>query len=185
MIKKIIILFSAVIIMISISCKNDRESPEFKESYLEEVAENNDMYETLRSQSELKDFAEALNDVVETPIQSETFTYTVFAPTNEAFSVNQTNIMEDPDLFAELLEYHIIGETILLDDLRNKLRNEEAPLQLVALNGKELQVSLEGDKIALKDELGNTAYILRSIEAMNGVVHIIDNTLVPEQSLEN
>lgn len=181
--KKISIFASVTfMVVILISCKENRQGPEFKESYLEDVAQNMEVIATVRAQKELSAFYEALNESVETSIQGETFSSTVFAPNNAAFSVNES-IKGDTDI-AELVKYHIVGEKIILDDLKNRVRNIEGPLQLVSLSGKELLVSLEGDKISLKDQSGNTAYILKSIDAINGIVYIIDNTLVPERRQE-
>ncbi|TSK28152.1 Transforming growth factor-beta-induced protein ig-h3 [Bagarius yarrelli] len=100
--------------------------------------------------------------------------YTVFAPTNEAFekipSETLTRIMNDPVALKDLLNYHI---------LKNMQCSESivAGTPLETLQGTMLEVGCDGDQMTLdgkaivtsKDKLGT-----------NGVVHYINELLIPD-----
>ena len=99
---------------------------------------------------------------------------TVFAPTNDAFGALLTALgvesLDDvPDyVLRQVLEYHILASGKLAADLQN---DEET------LEGATLDID-KTDGVVIN---GNTNVIadLANIEAANGVVHVIDQVLVP------
>jgi transforming growth factor-beta-induced protein len=100
--------------------------------------------------------------------------FTVFAPTNDAFNkllaalnISASDLMNQPDL-AKVLLYHVVSGNVLSTDLTNGL---SAP----TLNGESVSFDLtDGVKVQ------NASVVLADLVANNGVVHVIDSVLVPQ-----
>lgn len=108
--------------------------------------------------------------------------FTVFAPTNAAFeellaalNISASDLLNQPDL-AKVLLYHVVPANVMSTDLSNGMI-------AATLNGEEITVDLsDGVKI------NNSQVIAADIVAGNGVVHVIDEVMVPQnfvyQSME-
>jgi Secreted and surface protein containing fasciclin-like repeats len=100
--------------------------------------------------------------------------FTVFAPTNEAFEkllgelgITADQLLNHPQL-SEVLLYHVISGEVKSTDLSDGLSAE-------TLNGKDLVVDLkEGVKI------NDSNVVSADLMASNGVIHVIDTVLVPD-----
>ncbi len=100
--------------------------------------------------------------------------FTVFAPTDDAFSLVPANILEtllaDPTgLLTQILLNHVVSGTALSTDLSDGMMIE-------TLQGGEVMVSIT-DGVVMID---NATVIIADIIADNGVVHVIDAILQPE-----
>jgi uncharacterized surface protein with fasciclin (FAS1) repeats len=100
--------------------------------------------------------------------------FTVFAPTDDAFSLVPANVLEtllaDPTgLLTQILLNHVVSGTALSTDLSNGMMIE-------TLQGSEVMVSIT-DGVVMID---NATVIVADIVADNGVVHVIDAILQPE-----
>jgi transforming growth factor-beta-induced protein len=99
--------------------------------------------------------------------------YTVFAPTNDAFSALFTALGVNgiDDLTAEqlspILLYHVVSGNVL----SNALTNGNVP----TLQGSDILVNI-GKGVVLN---GNTNVVLADVQGSNGVVHAIDKVLLP------
>jgi transforming growth factor-beta-induced protein len=99
--------------------------------------------------------------------------YTVFAPTNDAFSALFTALGVNgiDDLTAEqlspILLYHVVSGNVL----SNTLTNGNVP----TLQGSDIAVNI-GKGVVLN---GNTNVVLADVQGTNGVVHAIDKVLLP------
>jgi len=103
---------------------------------------------------------------------------TVFAPTNDAFTALASAA---PSVVANLLTDE--WSTHLEDVLLYHILPVEAPssavtngLSATALNGEELSFAVNSDGIFVNSD---SEVILADVEASNGVIHAIDNVLVP------
>ena len=98
--------------------------------------------------------------------------FTVFAPTNEAFAALPDGFVEtllqpeNRDLLTEVLTYHVVSGEVLSDDLETG--------SVAALSGDELYVDTE-DGITID----GVDAVAADIPASNGVIHVIDEVLVP------
>lgn len=103
---------------------------------------------------------------------------TVFAPTNEAFmqagfptiaSIQNAN----PATLTKILTYHVLSGRSFSSDLRDNT-------SLETLNGDSLTVSL-GNQAGLQGNSNDKLSIITNANLMakNGVIHIIDNVLLP------
>jgi uncharacterized surface protein with fasciclin (FAS1) repeats len=98
--------------------------------------------------------------------------YTVFAPTNQAFSdlatalnTNIAGILALPNL-ADVLTYHVVEGTVLSTQLT------AGPVATV--NGEDVIVSLSNGV-----QINDATVTLADVTADNGVVHVIDGVLLP------
>ena len=93
---------------------------------------------------------------------------TVFAPTDEAFAalgLNQRNITTVPNL-EEILLYHVLGDIVFSTDLSNGF--------VPTLNGAAIEVNLNNGVM-----INMSNVISADVQARNGVIHVIDQVLLP------
>ncbi|TYR99381.1 fasciclin domain-containing protein [Rossellomorea vietnamensis] len=98
--------------------------------------------------------------------------YTVFAPTDAAFEkalkklgITADELLARDDLKAILL-YHVLSGKVLSTDLKEGMKAE-------TLAKKTVDISLDPVKV-------NDANVVKAdIEASNGVIHVIDEVLLP------
>lgn len=100
-------------------------------------------------------------------------TYTVFAPTDEAFAVlgiYPNNVASVENLDA-ILAYHVVEGKVFSSDLTSG--------PVTTLNG-EFIVNVEN--LTIQDNSPNLANLIESllnVQATNGVIHVIDKVLIP------
>jgi uncharacterized surface protein with fasciclin (FAS1) repeats len=100
--------------------------------------------------------------------------FTVFAPTNKAFSALPAGVLsalikpENKDKLVEVLKYHVASGEVLSTDLKNGE-------QITTLEGQSVNVTIDGTSVKVNDASVTQANVL----ATNGVVHIIDAVLLP------
>ncbi|XWX03744.1 phosphate ABC transporter substrate-binding protein PstS family protein [Aggregatilineales bacterium SYSU G02658] len=101
--------------------------------------------------------------------------FTVFAPTNEAFAelpefvVNY--VVSNPDLLTSILTYHVVAGKVMSTDLSDGMT-------AATLQGGELDIAVdEGVKV------DGVSVVAADIEASNGVIHVINQVLLPELPL--
>ena len=107
--------------------------------------------------------------------------FTVFAPTDDAFAKlpagTVDTLLKDPqgDL-TQILTYHVVPGKVLAADVV-KLDGQKVK----TVQGGELTVGVDGDKVTLTDAAGNTVNVTATdVEASNGVIHVIDGVLMPK-----
>jgi uncharacterized surface protein with fasciclin (FAS1) repeats len=99
--------------------------------------------------------------------------FTVFAPTNQAFSDIQSTVdtLLKPANKADLqkvLTYHVVPGTYTAADLKDGQ-------ELTTVQGQKLTVSVNGSTVKVNDATVEKA----DVNASNGVVHVINKVLVP------
>lgn len=103
--------------------------------------------------------------------------YTVFAPTDEAFSklpegkLDKLLLPENKEKLRSLLLYHVVAGQTLSIDLKDG--------DVKTMNGEKVAIKAKGDKI----EVGDAKVFSVDVMASNGVMHSIGEVLVPK-SLE-
>lgn len=131
-----------------------------------EVASANSDFATLVSAVEVAGLVDTL---------SGTGPFTVFAPTNEAFSeipaADLDAILADKAKLTAILTYHVVPGKVLAADLK--------PQQKVAtVQGGEVDIEVSGGKATI-----NGCNIVKTdIAASNGVIHVIDCVITPPAS---
>jgi len=105
-------------------------------------------------------------------LSDTTTTFTVFAPTDDAFNMLPEGtldaVLADNELLTSILTYHVVGGTTLSTDLVNGTTVE-------TLNGGSVTVTIDTNGVFIND----AQVIVADIDASNGVVHVIDAVLLP------
>jgi uncharacterized surface protein with fasciclin (FAS1) repeats len=100
--------------------------------------------------------------------------FTVFAPTNEAFAAVPAATLAsllDPKNIKQLqdvLTYHVVSGTVFAKDITNNQ-------MIKTVEGKDVTASLFAHRVFIN----KAEVITADIKASNGVVHIIDQVLIP------
>ena len=100
--------------------------------------------------------------------------FTVFAPTNAAFDKLPKGTVQDlmkPENKAKLqdiLQYHVYVGTLKTDMMQDGQTFNQ-------VNGANISVSKKDGKVIIN----NTATVIASIPASNGIIHVVDGVLVP------
>ncbi|MBS1598341.1 MAG: fasciclin domain-containing protein [Bacteroidetes bacterium] len=104
--------------------------------------------------------------------------FTVFAPTNDAFKKaglpDETTINNtDPNTLAGILTYHVIAGRIFSSDLADGIKP-------ATVQGETVTITLSGGaKVKGNANTSASNIIATDIVADNGVVHVIDQVLLP------
>ncbi|KKG91059.1 fasciclin domain-containing protein [Methanosarcina mazei] len=102
-------------------------------------------------------------------------TYTVFAPTNEAFDALPEGTLEDlladEQALTDVLTYHVVEGEYMASDL-------EDGQTLTTVQSATLPVSIADDEVTI----GTATVVEPDIVASNGVVHGIDAVLIPPEA---
>ena len=114
--------------------------------------------------------------------------FTVFAPTNIAFSDLPAGTVEtllEPENKATLsgiLTYHVVSGTIMAADLLKMIEEGKGKTTFSTVNGAQLTAMLVDGKVMIKDATGATATVaITDVKQSNGVVHVIDKVLLPSK----
>jgi uncharacterized surface protein with fasciclin (FAS1) repeats len=101
--------------------------------------------------------------------------FTVFAPTNAAFdklpegTVEGLLKPEKKDALIDILQYHVFVGVIKTESMQDG--------QILGqVNGGNIKITLQDGKPIINGK----AHILASIPASNGIIHVIDEVLLPE-----
>lgn len=103
--------------------------------------------------------------------------FTVFAPTNDAFSKLPKETLDDllkpenKDKLANILTYHVFKGRVLADDAKKLVGKD-----ITMVNGKKAKITEKKGKLFIND----AKIIQPDIMASNGVIHGIDMVIIPE-----
>lgn len=113
--------------------------------------------------------------------------FTVFAPTNEAFTKLPDGIVdnllkpENKAALVKVLTYHIVAGRIGSKDIRRMIRKGGGTAKLKTVQGDMLTATANGPTITLIDDMGNKANItIADVWQKNGVIHVIDGVMLPK-----
>lgn len=106
--------------------------------------------------------------------------FTVFIPTDDAFSayldeagMSQADLFADPTMLQGLLNHHIVNMT---EDAEMVMAMDGQSFETAA--GTPLEVTVEGETVMV----GDATVERYDIAASNGVIHVIDDVLIPPGS---
>lgn len=105
--------------------------------------------------------------------------YTVFAPSNDAFAALPQGTLEsllkpeNKDQLVKILKYHVVPGKVLSDDI--------AQGKTPTVQGEELDIAVSNDMVMV-----NGANVTKAdVEVSNGVIHVIDQVIMPPSKLKN
>ena len=113
--------------------------------------------------------------------------FTVFAPTNEAFSrlapgtVDTLLKPENKATLVKVLTYHVVAGKLTLADIQKQATAGGGKVTLTTVEGEPLVVSVEGQAVKLTDVNGNASYLQQpDVLQSNGVIHVVNGVLLPK-----
>ena len=113
--------------------------------------------------------------------------FTVFAPTNDAFSrlapgtVDTLLKPENKATLTKVLTYHVVAGTITAADLISRIDAGGGKAVLTTVEGEPLTAAKEGQAVSLTDVNGNKSYIeVPDVRQSNGVVHVVNGVVLPK-----
>jgi uncharacterized surface protein with fasciclin (FAS1) repeats len=131
-----------------------------------DVVSNSDIHSTLSQAISIAGFVDFLS--------SDQYTFTLFAPTDAAFSVfNESDlaaILTDLEYLQSVLKYHLVDSILYSSDLSDQM--------VISSYQGDLEVTFVDDMVYINEALVTVVDIV----ADNGIVHVIDAVLVPEEA---
>lgn len=113
--------------------------------------------------------------------------FTVFAPTNDAFSALPKGTVEsllkpeNKKKLQTILTYHIVAGNWSASEIAKMISDNGGKAKLKTINGNTLTVMMDGVQLMLMDEMGNTATVtIADVNQSNGVMHVIDAVMLPK-----
>ena len=101
--------------------------------------------------------------------------FTVFAPTDEAFERLPAGTLEDllkpenKEKLTAILTYHVVPSKVMASEVANMDSAE-------TVNGQSLTISKNGESVMVD----NAQIVQTDIICSNGVIHVIDNVVLPK-----
>jgi uncharacterized surface protein with fasciclin (FAS1) repeats len=106
--------------------------------------------------------------------------FTVFAPTDDAFAKLAGGTLDtllepaNKDQLAAILAYHVVPAEVMAADVTTG--------EVTTANGASFTVAVNGGTIEITDGRGDRASVTQAdVEASNGVIHVIDTVLLPQE----
>jgi len=113
--------------------------------------------------------------------------FTVFAPTNFAFAtlpLGTVDTLLKPENKAQLtkvLTAHVVAGKVTAGDLAQAIKANGGSFRFHTVSGDALVAQKFGLAIVITDESGGRSFVTNAdIEVSNGVVHIVNQVLVPQ-----
>jgi len=131
----------------------------------------NNIIETAIKAGNFKTLVKAVQEAGLVDTLSSDGPFTVFAPTDEAFAKipkeTLDEILQDKEKLTDILTYHVVAEKVMSNEVVNLNTTK-------TVNGKDIMIDTKkGVKI-------NKASVIKTdIECSNGVIHVIDDVLIP------
>ncbi len=170
--KKLSFLFSFLMLGLVatsfFSCKDDdNDTP--KPQTIAEIAADDAQFSTLVTALERTNLTSVLNGAG---------TFTVFAPTNAAFTAAGINVNTIPvDQLTDVLLYHVLGATVKSTDLQAG-QTYATTASTAGPGDTQLSVLIEKTGAAVKVN-GAANVTSADVTATNGVIHVVDAVLLP------
>ena len=113
--------------------------------------------------------------------------FTVFAPTNAAFSNLPKGTLdmllkpENKSKLAGILTYHVVAGNVDAATLKGLIEKGHGKAVVKTVNGQSLTASIEGGKVMIADASGGKAEVIAAdLKASNGVIHVTNAVSLPK-----
>ena len=112
--------------------------------------------------------------------------FTVFAPTNAAFAKLPAGTVDSllkPQMKEKLvavLTYHVLPGRLTVKDLWEASNKGGGKAKFKTVEGEELTVEFKAQTLTIRDSKGHASKVtIQNVLQSNGVIHVIDNVLMP------
>lgn len=119
---------------------------------------------------------------------SEPGNYTVFAPTNQAFSklpegtVDNLLMAENKEKLQSILQYHVVSGKMTSDKFAEAIKGANGNYKFKTVTGEELTAMMDGDQFVIKDSRGKTSQVVKgNVDASNGIVYVVNDVLMAKK----
>jgi uncharacterized surface protein with fasciclin (FAS1) repeats len=113
--------------------------------------------------------------------------FTVFAPNNAAFAKLPAGTVdgllkpENVEKLKAILTYHVVSGKFDAATVIDAINKNNGKYSVTTVQGGSIVLSLKDGKVMLTDAKGGTStVILTDVAASNGVIHAIDNVVMPK-----
>lgn len=159
--------FGALMLAIAAGCGGGDDHP----GNIVEVAKNDTRFSILVEAVQAAELSSTLSDPG---------TYTVFAPTNDAFAallaelgVSKEQLLANKPLLTTVLKYHVLGSVVRSGD-------EPVGKAITPIGGGVFKIDQTGGDLVINDGRNRKSKIIQAnVEASNGVIHAIDKVILP------
>lgn len=170
--------------------ESDAKEAEMKEAQaneekLKEEARTNSIAGKAMASRDLDTLVIALNAAGLSDMLLAEGDYTVFAPTDHAFSELKKGMLDDltkpenKEMLVSVLQYHVIAGKMRSEDLGKAIDAGKGKAELTTVKGDKLTIMRDGDQIVIRDGKGKKAQIvLGNIDASNGIIHQVNKVLM-------
>lgn len=111
--------------------------------------------------------------------------FTVFAPTNAAFSklpegtVDTLVKPENKEMLTKVLTYHVVPGKFNAKAIMKQIKAGGGTANLKTVSGGTLTATMEGKNLMLRDEKGGMSHVtISNVYQSNGVIHVVDSVLM-------
>jgi len=123
----------------------------------------------------LTTLVQALTDTGLDVVLSGDGPFTVFAPTNDAFSA--ITVPNNTNTLSNILQYHVLSGQVLSTNLSSGLVAD-------TIISQSITVQIDAGAPSIYDSMGRKSDVIEAdIVATNGVIHIIDTVLLPNGTI--
>ncbi|RYF17568.1 MAG: fasciclin domain-containing protein [Comamonadaceae bacterium] len=112
--------------------------------------------------------------------------FTVFAPTNNAFSMLPAGTVdtllkpENKGTLTQVLTYHVVPGRVDAATLVQQIQAGGGKAMLKTASGGTLTAMMRGKDVVITDVKGNAAVVtIADVMQSNGVIHVVDKVLLP------
>lgn len=112
--------------------------------------------------------------------------FTVFAPTNNAFSMLPAGTVdtllkpENKGSLTQVLTYHVVPGRVDAAALAQQIKAGGGKAMLKTASGGTLTAMMRGKDVVITDVKGNAAVVTTAdVYQSNGVIHVVDKVLLP------
>ena len=112
--------------------------------------------------------------------------FTVFAPTNAAFSALPAGTVdtllkpENKAMLTKVLTYHVVAGNMDSKKIAKEIKKGNGKAMLKTVAGGMLTASMDGNMLVLTDEKGGMSKVtIADVKQSNGVIHVVDTVLMP------
>ena len=161
---QVVVGFIAIMVLVFSSCGDD-----------DPITPDNTPTESIMDIVDVTTDLSTLKAAIDAAMLRETLSgngpFTVFAPTNAAFAELDTEVLNyllaTPEELTKVLTYHVVQGNVLSTDLSNG--------EVTTLNGRDVSVDLSTGVM-----INNASVTTADVLATNGVVHLINKVLIPD-----
>lgn len=172
--------FTVWFFMLNSSDGSGSKDTQNTESQANKPASTKDITELISSTGNLSTLNDILQSTGVSTILKGEGPFTVFAPTNAAFTALPSGTLErlqkpeNNSQLSAITKYHVAAGSLLASQLTNGQK-------VKTLNDQEVVVSLVDKNVYIIDAKGGKALVTKSdIKAKNGVIQTVDAVLLPQ-----